>query len=191
MLKLDLRRVDDERLLVERAIGRDAEAFGELYDMHVVRVYRHIYYLVNSVSEAEDLTAQTFLQAWEAMDRYEDRGVPFASWLLRIAHNLAISYLRSRREGNQLYEGLMDQDSLRNPEKVTERQADEERVRQAILQLGHEQRQVIILRFVEDLEYREVAEIVGKSVAAVRVIQHRALCTLRKLMKAESVSAKG
>ena len=191
MLKLDLRRVDDEHLLVERAIGRDAEAFGELYDMHVVRIYRHIYYLVNSVSEAEDLTAQTFLQGWEAMDRYENRGVPFASWLLRIAHNLAISYLRSRREGNQLYEGLTDQDSFRNPEKVTERQADEERVRQAILQLGHEQRQVIILRFVEDLEYREVAEIVGKSVAAVRVIHHRALCTLRKLMKAETVSAKG
>jgi RNA polymerase sigma-70 factor (ECF subfamily) len=191
MLKLDLRRVDDEHLLVERAIGRDAEAFGELYDMHVVRVYRHIYYLVNSVSEAEDLTAQTFLQAWEAVDRYEDRGVPFASWLLRIAHNLAISHLRSRHEGNQLHDGLMDQDSLRNPEKVTERQADEERVRQAILQLGHEQRQVIILRFVEDLEYREVAEIVGKSVAAVRVIQHRALCTLRKVMRAESASAKG
>jgi RNA polymerase sigma-70 factor (ECF subfamily) len=187
MLKLDLRRVDDERLLVERAIGRDAEAFGELYDMHVVRVYRHIYYLVNSVSEAEDLTAQTFLQAWEAVDRYEDRGVPFASWLLRIAHNLAISHLRSRREGNQLHDGLMDQDSFRNPEKVTERQADEERVRQAILRLGNEQRQVIILRFVEDLEYREVAEIVGKSVAAVRVVQHRALCALRKLMKADGV----
>jgi RNA polymerase sigma-70 factor (ECF subfamily) len=191
MLKLDLRRVDDERLLVERAIGRDAEAFGELYDMHVVRVYRHIYYLVNSVSEAEDLTAQTFLQAWEAVDRYEDRGVPFVSWLLRIAHNLAISHLRSRREGNQLHEGLMDQDSLRNPEKVTERQADEERVRQAVLRLGHEQRQVIILRFVEELEYPEVADIVGKSVAAVRVIQHRALCALRKLMKADGVPPKG
>ena len=187
MLQLDLRHADHERSLVERAVARDAQAFGELYDMHVVRVYRHIYYLVNNVSEAEDLTAQTFLQAWEAMDRYEDRGVSFASWLLRIAHNLAISYLRSRHEGNQLHEGLMDQDSFRNPERMTERQADGERVRQAILQLGHEQRQVIILRFVEDLEYREVAEIVGKSVAAVRVIQHRALCTLRRLMKAESV----
>lgn len=187
MLKLDLRSVDDERLLVERATGRDAEAFGELYDMHVVRVYRHIYYLVNSVSEAEDLTAQTFLQAWEAMDRYQDRGVPFVSWLLRIAHNLAISHLRSRREGSQLHEGLVDHDSLRDPEKMAERQVEEARVRQAILKLGNEQRQVIILRFVEDLEYREVAEIVGKSVAAVRVIQHRALCTLRKMMQAESV----
>jgi RNA polymerase sigma-70 factor (ECF subfamily) len=86
-----------------------------------------------------------------------------------------------------LHDGLEDHDRFRNPEKVAERQADEQRVRQAILQLGNEQRQVIILRFVEDLEYREVALITGKSVAAVRVIQHRALCALRKLMKAESV----
>src|SRR3972149_7246851 len=95
--------------------------------MHVVRVYRHIYYLVNSVSEAEDLTAQTFLQAWEAMDRYQARGVPFVSWLLRIAHNLAISHLRSRREGSQLHEGLVDHDSFRDPEKVAERQVGEAR----------------------------------------------------------------
>jgi RNA polymerase sigma-70 factor (ECF subfamily) len=191
MLKLDLPRTTEERLLVERAGGRDAEAFGQLYDMHVVRVYRHIYYLVNSIGEAEDLTAQTFLQAWEAMDRYEDRGVPFVSWLLRIAHNLAVSHLRSRREGSQLHDGFVDQDRLRDPEKVAERQADEERVRQAILKLRTEQRQVIILRFVEDLEYPEVAEITGKSVAAVRVIQHRALCTLRKMMRAESAPAGG
>jgi RNA polymerase sigma-70 factor (ECF subfamily) len=191
MLKLDLPRTDEERLLVERATGRDGEAFGQLYDMHVVRVYRHIYYLVNSISEAEDLTAQTFLQAWEAIERYENRGVPFVSWLLRIAHNLAVSHLRSRRQGSQLHDGLVDQDRLRDPEKVAERQADEERVRRAILKLRTEQRQVIILRFVEDLEYPEVAEITGKSVAAVRVIQHRALCTLRKMMRAESAPAGG
>ena len=71
---------------------------------------------------------------------------------------------------------------------VAERQADEERVREAVLRLGDDQRQVIILRFVEELDYREVAEILGKSVAAVRVIQHRALCALRKMMKVEEVA---
>ena len=185
MLELELRPVDHDRLLAEKAVARDTEAFGELYDKHVVRVYRHIYYLVNSVSEAEDLTGQTFLRAWEAIDRYEDRGVPFVSWLLRIAHNQAVSHLRSLRQRSQLHDGLVDEDAFRNPEKVAEQQVDEERVRQAILRLGHDQRQVIVLRFVEDLEYRQVAEIVGKSVAAVRVIQHRALCNLRKLVRAE------
>ncbi len=172
----------DERTLVQRAIGGDGEAFGALYDRHVVRVYRHIYYMVGNAAEAEDLTAQAFLQAWEAIPRYQIRGAPFVSWLLRIAHNLGVSHLRSRRDGVELPPTLVDHGSQGNPEESLQRQADAERVREAILRLREEQRRVIILRFVEDLEYPEVAEIVGKSVAAVRVIQHRALNALRKQM---------
>jgi len=175
----------DELTLVRRAIRRDQEAFGALYDRHVVRVYRHIYYMVGKPAEAEDLTAQAFLQAWEAIERYQIRGAPFVSWLLRIAHNLAVSNLRSRREGAELPETLVDSSRQGNPEEEVQRLAEGERVREAILRLRDEQRQVIMLRFVDDLEYREVAEIVGKSVAAVRVIQHRALNALRKQMGRE------
>ena len=71
---------NQEAELVHRAIARDPAAFADLYDCHVTRVYRHIYYLVNNVGEAEDLTAQTFLKAWEAIDRYKDRGAPIAAW---------------------------------------------------------------------------------------------------------------
>lgn len=179
----------DESTLVERAIARDREAFGALYDRHVVRVYRHIYYMVGSPPEAEDLTAQAFLQAWEAIDRYQIRGAPFVSWLLRIAHNLGVSHLRSRREKAELPDTLVDQSRHGNPEEALRRQVEAEQVREAILRLRDEQRQVIILRFVEDLEYREVAEIVGKSVAAVRVIQHRALNALRKQMRQDETGA--
>ena len=175
----------DERTLVERAIARDQEAFGALYDRHVVRVYRHLYYLVGNAAEAEDLTAQAFLQAWEAIHRYQIRGAPFVSWLLRIAHNVGVSYLRSRRDGAELPEALVDRSHHGNPEEALQRQAEVERVREAIMRLRAEQRQVILLRFIEDLEYREVAEIVGKSVAAVRVIQHRALNALRKQVRRE------
>jgi RNA polymerase sigma-70 factor (ECF subfamily) len=170
----------EEASLVRRAIMRDREAFGDLYDRHVVRVYRHIYYLVGNAAEAEDLTAQAFLQAWEAIDRYQIRGAPFVSWLLRIAHNLAVSHLRSRKDRSELPDTLVDHSRQGNPEEVVQLTAEGERVRAAILRLREEQRQVIMLRFVEDLEYPEVAEIVGKSVAAVRVIQHRALNALRK-----------
>lgn len=173
----------DERTLVKRAIARDREAFAALYDRHVVRVYRHIYYMVGNPPEAEDLTAQAFLQAWEAVPRYQIRGAPFVSWLLRIAHNLGVSHLRSRKEGAELPETLVDHSRDGNPEEVLQRRAEAERVREAILRLRDEQRQVIMLRFVEDLEYPEVARIVGKSVAAVRVIQHRALNALRKQMR--------
>lgn len=176
-------RANDDTELVLRAIQKDQEAFGELYDRHVVRVYRHIYYMVGNAAEAEDLTAQTFLRAWEAIGRYQVRGAPFVSWLLRIAHNLGVSHLRSKRESSQIHEGIVDQKAQRDPESAYEQTADEELVREAILMLREEQRQVIILRFIEDLDYKEVAEIIGKSVAAIRVIQHRALNALRKQMK--------
>ena len=178
-----LPNANDETALVLRAIQRDQEAFGELYDRHVVRVYRHIYYMVGNAAEAEDLTAQTFLRAWEAIERYQVRGAPFVSWLLRIAHNLGVSYLRSKRESSQLHDGIIDDKMRRDPDSAFQQTAEEELVREAILRLRDEQRQVIILRFIEDLDYREVAEIIGKSVAAIRVIQHRALNALRKQMK--------
>ncbi len=176
-------RANDDTPLVLRAIGRDQEAFGELYDRHVVRVYRHIYYMVGNATEAEDLTAQAFMKAWEAIERYQIRGAPFVSWLLRIAHNLGVSHLRSRKETSEVHEGIVDTKSRRDPESAYEQTAEEELVREAIMHLREEQRQVIILRFIEDLDYREVADIIGKSVAAIRVIQHRALNSLRKQMK--------
>ena len=172
-----------ERTLVERAVRKDQTAFGELYNRHVSRVYRHVYYMVGNPSEAEDLTAQAFLQAWKAIERYQMRGAPFVSWLMRIAHNLGVSHLRSRKPSSELPETLVDKSREGNPDDVLERQADGDRVHEAILRLREEHRRVLILRFVEDLEYREVAEIVGKSVPAVRVIQHRALNALRKQMQ--------
>jgi RNA polymerase sigma-70 factor (ECF subfamily) len=174
---------EEERLLVERAIERDQSAFAQLYDQHVVRIYRHIFYLVGDSREAEDLTAQTFLKAWEAIDRYKERGAPFVAWLLRIAHNLTVSYLRSKREHSALDEGFADSKRAGNPEESLEQANDERSVRDAVLRLRDEQRQVIMLRFVEEMDYREVAAVIGKSVPAVRVIQHRALGNLRKLMQ--------
>jgi RNA polymerase sigma-70 factor (ECF subfamily) len=174
---------DEERRVVQRAIDRDQSAFAELYDRHVVRIYRHIYYLVGDGREAEDLTAQTFLKAWEAIDRYKERGAPIVAWLLRIAHNLTVSYLRSKRDHSEIDEAFVDQKRAGNPEEVLEQTTDEKSVRDAVLRLRDEQRQVIMLRFVEELDYKDVAAMIGKSVPAVRVIQHRALGNLRKLMQ--------
>ena len=176
---------EEERRLVLRAVERDAEAFADLYDRHVVRIYRHIYYMVNDSNTAEDLTAQTFLKAWEAIDRYKERGAPIVAWLLRISHNLTVSYLRSKRDHSELDEAFLDQKMTRNPEEALEQASDEKSMREAVLKLRDEQRQVIMLRFVEEMDYREVADIIGKSVPAVRVIQHRALGNLRTIMMAQ------
>jgi RNA polymerase sigma-70 factor, ECF subfamily len=173
---------EEERRIVLKAVERDQEAFAQLYDRHVVRIYRHIYYMVNDSNTAEDLTAQTFLKAWEAIDRYKEKGAPFVAWLLRISHNLTVSFLRSKRDHSELDETFLDHKSGNSPEEALEQSVDEKSMREAVLKLRDEQRQVIMLRFVEEMDYREVADIIGKSVPAVRVIQHRALGNLRKLM---------
>ena len=175
---------EEERRLVQNAIGHDAAAFAALYDLHVVRVYRHIYYLVHDVKQTEDLTAQAFLKAWEAIARYKERGAPFIAWLLRIAHNLTVSYLRSKKDHGTLEDTFVDQKLRGNPQQALDQATDEQSVRDAVLKLRDEQRQVIMLLFVEELDYREVADLIGKSVPAVRVIQHRALGNLRKIMTA-------
>jgi RNA polymerase sigma-70 factor (ECF subfamily) len=177
---------EEERRIVLKAVERDQEAFAQLYDRHVVRIYRHIYYMVNDSNIAEDLTAQTFLKAWEAIDRYKERGAPIVAWLLRISHNLTVSYLRSKRDHSELDETFLDQKMTRNPEEALEQASDEKSMREAVLKLRDEQRQVIMLRFVEEMDYREVADIIGKSVPAVRVIQHRALGNLRKIMLSQA-----
>ena len=139
----------EERQLVQSAIEGDAGAFAQLYDRHVVSVYRYIYSLVHDTKQTEDLTAQTFLKAWEAIVGYKERGAPFVAWLLRIGYNLTISYLRSRREYFALEDTHVDQKLRGNPQQALDQYADEQIIREAILQLKEEQRQVILLRFVE------------------------------------------
>jgi RNA polymerase sigma-70 factor (ECF subfamily) len=107
--------------------------------------------------------------------------VPISGWFLRIGHNLTISFLRSRRPRGELEDHHVDEKRDGNPEAVLEQSCDELSVREAVLRLRDQQRQVIMLRFVEEMDYREVAAVLGKPVPVVRVIQHRALGELRKV----------
>ena len=91
-----------ETELVALAVRRDAAAFGRLYQIHLDSIYRYIYYRVANATEAEDLTEQVFLKAWEHLAGYDQRGLPFASWLYRMAHNLVVDYHRTRRPTESL-----------------------------------------------------------------------------------------
>ncbi len=172
-----------EVVLVERARAGDRQAFGELYDRYAALTYRHIHCLVGDRQTTEDLTAQTFLQALQAIDRYEERGIPFQVWLLRIARNLAINHWRIRRNHSNGDNGLEREDSTPSPESLCEAKLLEEEVWGAVRRLRGDQRQVIILRFVDGLSYSDVAQVLGKSIGAVRVIQYRALSALRRVLE--------
>ena len=180
----------DLNALIERASRGDREAFGEIYEQHSLRVFRHAYFLTGDPFLAEDLTAQTFLKALEAIPRYEQRGVPFIAWLLRIAGNLTINYKKAQKNGHhaQLPETLEDEDRFVSPERSCEAKSNGERVWRFVSQLPHEQRQVVVMRFIDDLPYQEVAHVLGKSVGAVRVIQFRALAALRRLVQQEELT---
>jgi len=172
----------DDETLVGRATVGDREAFGELYERHVSRVFRHVLYMVNDVHVAQDLTEQTFLRALEAIHGYEWRGVPFLAWLLRIARNLYLNGQRVQRNNSSIH-SKWNGDIAASPEFFCEAKLDGEEVWRAVQALDGDQRQVIVLRFMDGLSYADVARVLGKSVGAVRVAQYRALCALRRSLE--------
>ena len=183
MRRSNLQETDDSELIACAARG-DREAFGALYERYVFRVFRHVYYLTSDPHTAEDLTAQTFLNALEAIPRYQMRGVPFLAWLLRIAYNLTVNHRKVRRNGTtQLPEGLEIEGTTYSPEASCEAKADGERVWEGVRHLRDDQRQVIVMRFIDGLSYPDIARVLGKSIGAVRVIQYRALCALRRKLE--------
>lgn len=176
-----------EQTLVSQAIDGDADAFGALYTRHLDAIYRHVYFRVAVVALAEDLTEEVFVKAWTALPKYEPQGHRFTSWLYRIAQNLIVDHYRKQSSRPEMedpeIEDLPDSQSL--PEDQVAGQQDVESLAQAVRQLGNDEQQVIILRFVEGLSHRAVADVIGKSEGASRVIQHRALEALAELMEAD------
>src|SRR5437588_12660453 len=88
----------NEAELAERASMHDQEAFAELYNSYVDKIYKYVYYKVGDATDAEDLCEQVFMKAWEAIGRYRWCGYPFSSWLYKLAHNVVVDHYRTRRE---------------------------------------------------------------------------------------------
>jgi len=178
----------DEAELVDRAITLDGNAFGRLYDMHVDRVYRHIYYRVGNEADAEDLTQQVFLKAWEAIRRYKRTDSRFIAWLMTIGHNVVVDFYRTRYKRDKAYleADTMADESILSPEQETMARFEQQQLRRAIQQLPKDQQHVILLRFVEGFRNPEIASIIGKSEGAIRVILHRGLVALRYILEEEN-----
>jgi RNA polymerase sigma-70 factor (ECF subfamily) len=173
----------DENQLLQQAQEGDAEAFGVLYARYLDPIYRYVYYRVDGAETAEDLTEEVFVRAWEALPGYEITKYPFKSWLYRIAHNRVIDHRRKRRPA------AIDDEVLQRipgastpPEQMVVDGQNAEALQEAVQQLAEEEQQVVILRFVEGLSHREVAEIIGKSEEASRVIQYRAIQRLQRVL---------
>ncbi len=170
-----------EKQLAERAAKRDREAFSRLYDLYADKIYKYIYYKSGRTDEAEDLAAQVFLKAWEAIGSYRWEGYPFSTWLYRIAHNQMIDYYRTHRETFPLDVARARESGL-DPLESAEKSFSSGQVRSAIRHLTHDQQRVIVLRFLEGYSTGEVANILDKDPDAIRALQLRALRALEPWM---------
>ena len=176
----------DIDLLVNGAVSGDADDFGSLYDLYVGRVYRHIYYRVSNIKDAEDLTQQVFIKAWKAIGRYQKTASPFLAWLMRIGHNLVIDYYRSKKDITYFDSEWVFKDSASNPERLAIEHFNQQQLRNVILQLPDAQQQVILMSFIEGFTYSEIASALGKREGTVRVILHRALKKMRQIIEVEN-----
>lgn len=172
----------NEAKLIQRACRGDRRAFGELYERHLHGVYRYIYYRLGNIHEAEDLTETVFLKAWEALPRYQATQAPFAAWLFRIAHNALVDYYRAQRPTSELSELHPASGDGTDPENEAAEQEQRSLLMRALRQLDRAHQEILTLRFLNGLSHAEAADILGRSEGAVRVLQHRALAALRKLL---------
>ena len=175
--------LEGEQNLIKRAQNGEEQPFGQLYDHYLPAIYRFVLVKVNNKAEAEDLTHEVFLSAWQNLKGYKFQGFPFSSWLYQIARNKVIDHYRTKKANTSfedLEEGVLKVVGV--VERNLEIRLDVERVKEAIAQLTQEQQDVIIMKFVEDLANDEIAKALDKSEGAVRLLQHRAINNLKEIL---------
>jgi RNA polymerase sigma-70 factor (ECF subfamily) len=173
--------------LIRLAQDGDPEAFGDLYRLHVDAIYRYVYSRIGETVEAENLTQTTFLKAWRALGGYRQIQVPFRGWLYRIAHNTVVDHYRTCHKPGCCLEDLELVDTSNVPEDLFILQERQELLRKGLARLRPAYQQVLTLRFLNGLDYPETAQVLGRKVNAVRVLQFRALEALRTVLVEDGV----
>ena len=171
-------------VIVERAKGGDGDAFAQLYDRYFDLVFRFIYFRVNDRALAEDFTSETFLRALRRIGTINYQGRDIGAWFITIARNIVLDHVKSAR--NRLE--ITTADTIEGDERAesTENAVLEvltaERLMQAVRQLGDEQRECVMLRFVQGFSVAETAQAMGKNDGAIKALQHRAVRKLADLI---------
>ena len=165
--------------LVERAARGDANAFRAIYEHLAPRLHRFVLVRIRERDDAEDLVQRVFLKMIEALPRYEQRGVPFAAWVFRLARNTLIDFERTRRPQAPLDEIADRPDDVAGPAELVELEADRAAVRHAMTFLTPEQQDVVTYRFFAGLSPAEIGALMGRREGSVRALQFRALTALR------------
>ncbi|HUT19420.1 MAG TPA: sigma-70 family RNA polymerase sigma factor [Anaerolineae bacterium] len=172
---------DDSEIIQD--IEHEPEAFGELYEKYVDRIYSYVYHRVGNVHDAEDLTSRTFFRALSHISSYQDLGLPFSAWLYRIAHNLLANWHRDRgRRQLVTLEGipLRSEGRHQNPEGFALSGDEAQQLVKAMRRLDSQRQELLVLKFTEELSNAEIAAIMGRTEGAIKSLYHRTLLALRR-----------
>ena len=178
--------LQEKLLLYQIRIKKDPEAFAKIYDLYARRIYRFVYFKVSSEEEAQDITADAFLKAWQYLLDEKGREVKHLNALLySIARNRVIDHYRSRaaRETVPLIEEaeeLISDDRLE--QEKAEARIDTQFLEKHLRLLKDEYREVLVMKFLDEMDNAEISRILGKQPGNVRVLVHRATEALRDLV---------
>jgi RNA polymerase sigma-70 factor (ECF subfamily) len=174
--------VQEEANLVAQAKRGDEAAIGQLYRQYAPGIYGYVVSRIREPAVADDLTSEVFVRALEGLSRFEYRGISLSAWLYRIAHDRLVDHFRRQAREPTLPlddEFLPAQEGLEQEVDVRLRI---QQLRGAMEKLTAEQHQVILLRFISGLKLQEIAYVMDKSTAAVKMLQLRALTRLKHLV---------
>ena len=175
----------DDAQLIQMAKGGDAEAFGLLYERHSHRVFRFLYAHLDDRQDAEDLMEEVFMRVWHTIAGYHEKGVPFLAFLFRIARNGLIDHYRKSKPSRQIasFDELSLRDCQPEPGERVATTLEYLEVQQVLGKLREDYRTVLVLRLLSELSPEETAQVMQRSIGAVRVLQHRALSAMRELLE--------
>ena len=174
----------NERQLVLQAQDGNSEAFGQLYDAYMERIYRFVYFRVEDQQTAEDITSQVFLKAWSNLDRFQFSRTPYLAWLYTIAHNAVIDHYRTRKVTTALDDVQLSQpDHSELVENEIDLTVEMRSVKTALQSLTDDQQKVLTLKFIEGMSNNEIARQLGKREGAIRALQMRGLQALAKQLE--------
>src|SRR5437899_7007990 len=171
--------------LVKRAQAFESAAIEALYQAYYPKVYNYGFLQMGDVQAAEDLASDVMLKMIESIKKYTFRGLPFGAWVFRIARNRLIDLHRRRKRRGEVDLSETLSTALANPQVLAERALERGQLQIALKHLTGEQRQVIVLKFIEGFDNRSVGKIMGRSEGAIKSLQHRALGALRRLLHPE------
>lgn len=188
--QLDYKTIDDRELV--QLAKTDKDAFGEIYERYLTKIYNYIYYRTGNQQDAEDLTAKVFYRALSHIENYVDKGVPFQAWLYRIAHNLVANFHRDkgRRKIIPLDDYIAHTLQSDAPDKQAEISEQKEHLMEAIHRLPADRQQLILFKFIEQKSNAEIGEIMGRTEGAIKSLYHRTLLSLRDEIELQQLTLK-